>query len=342
MGKEVKIGLLVLVGIVAFILGTNYLSGNGILGSKESFYAVYPNSGGLLVSNPVTINNVQVGIVREVELNKTNFNSVIVKFSVNENGVRIPKGSAARIISADILGSKQLALEFSNSAEFHVNNDTLVSEMEKDLQERVTDQIAPLKIKSEELLSSLDSMVLVVRSILDENTRENIAESFQSLNASFRNFERTSRQLDDLVSSEKGNLSKIIKNVEEISTNWADNGELISNIVSNFSSLSDSLAAANIASTITELNEAMSDVNLITEGINKGEGSIGKLIKDDELYNRLSSASNQLDALLEDVRLHPERYAHFSIFGRKERTLKMTRKEILQLQEHLMMGGDSL
>lgn len=342
MSKEIKIGLLVIVGIAAFILGWNFLSGKGVFGGKNTFTAIYPSSGGIMVSNPVTIKNVQVGIINEVELDKTNFESVVVKFSITEDGINLPIGTEAKIISADILGSKQISLELAKGNEFYASGDTLESGMEKELSDQVSEQLAPLKLKSEELLLSLDSMVLVVRSILDEETRENIAESFQSLNASFRNFERTSRQLDNLVSTEKDKLSKIIENVESISTNWAENGEMISNIVANFSSVSDSLASANIASTINELQDAMVDVNQITESINRGDGSLGMLINDDKLYNRLSSASNQLDALLEDVRLHPERYAHFSIFGRKERTLKLTRREMQQLNEHLQMGVDTL
>jgi len=341
MSKELKIGLLVIVGIAALIFGTNFLRGKGMFSGKNSFTAIYPHSGGILVSNPVTIKNVQVGIISEVELDRSDYQSVVVKFLITESGISLPKGTKAKIVSADILGSKQISLELPQGNEYHQSGDTLISAMEKDLSVQVTEQIAPLKLKSEELLSSLDSMVLVVRSILDEETRVNIAESFQSLNASFRNFERTSMQLDKLVSEEKDKLSKIIENVENISSNWADNGEMISNIVENFSSVSDSLASANIASTINELKDAMEDVNLITESINRGDGSLGMLINDDKLYTRLSSASNQLDALLEDVRLHPERYAHFSIFGRKERTLKLTRREMQQLNEHLQMGVDT-
>ena len=342
MSKEIKIGLLVVAGALALFFGTNFLKGAGIFGGGNYYYGVYPNSGGIMVSNPVTIKNVQVGIVNEVELDKTDFESVIVRFTITKKGVQLPVGTEARIVSADFLGSKQLSLLLSDSDEFHDVNDTLYTGMEKELQELVTEQIAPLKLKSEQLLSSLDSMVLMVRSILDEDTRENIAESFESLNASFRNFEKTSLQLDNLMSEEKDKLARIIQNVDSISTNWANNGELISNIITNFSSVSDSLAASNIASTINELNDAMADVNDITEKINLGQGSLGLFINDDALYNRLSSASDQLDALLEDVRLHPERYAHFSVFGRKERTLKLTRREVKQLQDHLQFDPDSL
>lgn len=340
--KEIKIGLIVLLGLLVGILGVNYLRGNNPFVKSTSYYGLYENSSGLSTSNVVTVNGVKVGIVNEVSLKPRHERSVLVKFTITEKGLELPHGTVARIISADILGSKELSLILGNEETNHAVHDTLPTSTEMGLQEAVNEQIAPLKFKSEQLISSIDSAVMIVRSIFDEQTRGNIAESFESLNNSFRNFERTSFQLDKLVSSEKDKLARIITNVESISTSWAENGEEISNIVKNFSSVSDSLASANISGTINELRYTMESVSAITSKIESGEGSVGLLLNDDALYDRLSSASDQLDALLEDFRLHPQRYAHFSVFGRKERTLKLSRRELKQLNEHLNMGVDSL
>ena len=228
-----------------------------------------------------------------------------------------------------------------DAEEMAQSGDTLSSLIAPDLQAQVSEQIAPLKAKSEELLASIDSAVTIVRSIFDENTRNNISESFESLNKSFRNFENTSLQLDTLIASEKAKLSRILTNVESISANIAANNDNLTNVIDNFSSISDSLAQADIASTINNAKFALEEVASIMQKIGSGEGSLGQFINDDELYDRLSSASDQLDALLEDMRLHPDRYVHFSVFGRKEKNLKLTRKEVRQLQEALQTEVDS-
>ena len=339
--KELKIGLVVILGLVGTWFGLNFLKGEDLFSNSRSFYSIYPSSGGLLQSNPVTLNGVQVGIVKKVQILSDSSNSILVQFAVNNEKIIIPKNSIARIESPELLAPKQIQLVIGDSQEMAVDGDTLSSLIAPDLQAQVSEQIAPLKAKSEELLASIDSAVTIVRSIFDENTRANISESFESLNRSFRNFESTSLQLDTLIASEKAKLSRILTNVESISANLAANNDNLTNVIDNFSSISDSLAKADVASAINNAKFALEEVASIMQKIDSGQGSLGQFINDEELYTRLSSASDQLDALLEDMRMHPDRYVHFSVFGRKEKNLKLTKKEVKQLQEALQVVPDT-
>jgi len=178
--------------------------------------------------------------------------------------------------------------------------------------------------------------VTIFQAILDENTRSNLRKSLNSIRGTLQSLETTAFRLDTLVVEEKVKFSSIIGHVEAITGNLEANNEQIANIVQNFSALSDSLLQSNIRTVIDNASKAMSQVNAITEKINSGEGTMGMLINNDTLYNNLSSASEQLDLLLEDLRVNPDRYVRVSVFGgKKEKKVQLSRKDIETLREQL-------
>ena len=314
-----KIGVVVTIAIALLVWGLNFLKGENILSTKQYFYAVYPKINGLVEGNPVQVNGFKVGQVGTVSFHADKSGRIVVKFILGKETIALPKGTTAKIISADLLGSKAVELMLAVSDDVHISGDTLDSDIQADLQESFNATIAPLKLKAEALISSMDSAVTIVQMILNEDARKNLGAGFESLKRSFDSFESASKNLDELISDNKGRISSIFANVNGIVSNLNSKSKELSNILDNFSQISDSLAGANIAATLQSANLALQNLSVILEKINNGEGTMGMLINNDSLYNNLAGASLALDSLLSDVKDHPKRYVHFSLFGKKDK-----------------------
>lgn len=334
--KEVKIGIIVLVGIALLYLGINYLKGIAIFSDQRTYYCVYHRIDGVQPSNPIVINGFVVGQVRNVTMLPDTSRSLLLELVIKEKNLHIPKDSKARIQSSGLLGNKEIELQLGSSRDMAQNGDTLETSVETGLMESVNKEILPLKLKTEQLISDIDSIITIFQVILDEETRTDLTKSLGSIRTAIQSLEITAFRLDTLVKEEKVKLSSIFSHIESISGNLEANNKEISNIIQNFSSLSDSLMASNIKSVVNNASGALKEVNEITGKINRGEGTMGMLINNDSLYNRLSSASNQLDLLLEDIRINPDRYVKVSVFGKsKSKKVELSRKDIETLREQL-------
>ncbi len=307
--REFKIGLIAVITIAIFIWLFNFLKGKNILSSASYYYAVYDEIGGLEEASPVYYKGYKVGIVEDIRFLKGHPDKLLVEYTV-DNKVKIPTHSKAVIYGADLLGTKAIKLIFSKENEFHQRKDTLIAELEGDLQTRLSNEIMPLKAKAENLISNIDSIVHVVN-----NSRS-------SLRHLIVNLENSSEDLEFLMESEKDRLSAIVGNAKSITDNIENNNEQISTILNNFADVSDSLAAANFKQTLNEAEETLSALSDITNKINKGEGSIGLLVNNDSLYNNLNTLSYDLDQLIIDLNKNPKRYVHFSLFGKKNKEEK--------------------
>ncbi|MDX2173505.1 MAG: MlaD family protein [Bacteroidota bacterium] len=317
--KELKIGIVVICAIAAFIWGLNFLKGSNLFSHKYVLYAVYPKIDNIIPATPLLISGYKIGQVNEISLvGSGNKKQVLLKFLLTEN-VEIPKNSIARAISSDLLGSKAIEIILSDNKEFVKNGDTLIAETEQGLKESFNKQIAPIQAKAEKLIGSIDSVMSVVNSVLNVKTRKNIDESFEGVRKAILSLEQTAYKMDDLIGSEKAKISAIMTNLNQITTNLNKNGQKIDNVISNISNMTDSLAKAQIKEAIDNADKSMKELNKLLTKINEGQGTIGKLAKNDSLYNNLNKSSEDLDKLLKDLRINPERYIHFSVFGRKDK-----------------------
>ncbi len=317
--REIKTGILVVIAIALFIYGFNFLKGKDIFSSRRIFYAIYPEVAGLVESNPVEMNGLKVGRVKDIALFDTS-GKIIVTISITDKKLNIPKNSVAKIISSDLLGAKAIQIIKSSEKTFAKENDTLVGVVEASLQESVNATIKPLKDKAEKLIGAIDSIITTVQTVMDKNARENLNKSFDNIKHALETFDKTSMRLDTMIASERYKISSIFSKVESISTNIANNNENISNAIKNFSAVSDTLAKANLSKTLANANSALNQFSGVMEKINKGEGSVGMLVHDDKLYKNLNASSASLDSLLNDMQLNPWRY--FSLYGKKKRTRK--------------------
>ncbi|MGZ2369911.1 MlaD family protein [Ancylomarina sp. YFZ004] len=319
--KEATIGLLVVAAITIFIWGINFLKGNSIFSTDQLFYAKYQRVDGLKKSSPVTLRGFKVGQIQSIKFSESNINDLIVSFSVGD-GFKLPNNTTARIVSSDIMGTKEIQIITGNSKTVLLAGDTIKGSIEGDLKEQVSMQMLPLKNKAEKLMSSVDSVLTVIQYIFNADARDNISQSLTSIKNTINKLEHTSGSLDTLVTGQRSNMEKILANVESITGNLESNGKNINNILSNFSSISDSLKQAEIASTVNNANAALAQVNEIFQQINSGKGSMGAFLKNDSLYHHMESASKHLDELLVDLKAHPKRYVQLSVFGRKDKGKK--------------------
>lgn len=318
--KEFKIGIIVTASIGLFVWGINFLKGSNLFSEKYELYAIYPKIDGLIEANPLLVNGFKIGQINKISLvpTKDGQYSVLVKFLLTED-INIPKHSVARAVSSDLLGSKAVEIIYSSETEFVQSGDTLIAETEEGLKTAVSKQLAPLQKKIEGLLSSVDSVMTVVQVVLNDKTRENLSKSFESIKLAIQSLEQTAYKLDDLVASEKAKISSILTKLNSLAGMLEKNTGKIDNIIGNFSTLSDSLAKSNLKSAIEEADKTLTELNKLVAQINAGQGTLGKLAKNDSLYNNLNKASEDLDKLMKDLRINPERYIHFSVFGKKDK-----------------------
>jgi phospholipid/cholesterol/gamma-HCH transport system substrate-binding protein len=332
--KETKIGFVVVLAIFLLYLGLNYLKGVYIFEKPRTFYGVYEKINGLEVSNPVMLNGFKIGQVREIGILNDGSGKLLVTLMISEE-IDIPKNSRAQLKPGDLLGSMQLNILLGDSPGLAQSGDTLTSEISGDLFEEVNEQLRPFKIKARELITSVDSVLRVIEAILNAESQQNLVESFKGINNAIANLERTSFTIDTLITEERQRIQAIFSNIENLSRVLSENGDNLGNIIENFSSISDTLAQADVAGTIVKANAALANVDQIVQKINRGEGSLGMLINDSTLYNQLESAADNLDLLVEDMRVNPNRYVQFSVFGRKNKSIELTRKELEELKKYV-------
>jgi phospholipid/cholesterol/gamma-HCH transport system substrate-binding protein len=316
--KEVKVGIVTTLAIACFIYGFNFLKGKNLFSSQRKFYAVYNDIDGLVEANPLMINGFKVGLVGAIKLANDTTGNIIVTILL-DNDVNVPKNSVAKVVSSDILGSKAVQLILGRGADFAVSGDTLISAQEDNLKAAVNKTIAPLQKKAEGLITSIDSVMVVVQQVFNESARQNLAKSFESIKLAITSLETTSFRLDTMVMSEKGKISSILTKVNSLATTLANNSDKLGNIINNFSNISDSLAKSNLTAAINNANVALNQASTIMTKINSGQGTVGMLVNNDSLYRKLDKSTEDLDKLLKDLRVNPERYVHISVFGRKDR-----------------------
>jgi phospholipid/cholesterol/gamma-HCH transport system substrate-binding protein len=322
--REVKIAVIFIITIGLFYWGFNFLKGKNLLRKERTFFAIYNQVNGLSEANPVLVNGYKVGQVKDINFMPDGSGRIIVEFIVTNNDVRIPGNSVANLFSSDILGSRAIEIKLGNSTVAALNGDTLNTLVQSSLGEEVSLQMKPIKQKFENVMLSIDSVLVIIRSVFNEETRANLTLSFESIKYTIQNLEHTTFNIDTLVTTQRVKLSAIIGNVESITSNIRKNNDKISNIIVNFSNISDTIAKANIAQTLENTNKSLQSFSEIIEKINRGEGSLGMLVNNDSLYNNLQGTSSQLNDLVEDIKLNPQRYLNFSVFGKGGKKNKYT------------------
>jgi len=302
--RELKTGIVSLTIIALFIWGYNYLKGQNLFNApSKTYFTEYSNVQGLNTASIVTVNGLEVGKVIAVSFNPDPAKRgwLIVEFSV-ETDLEFSKNSIAKIYSASLMGGKSLALVPSYEGETAKSGDFFKGETEADVITSVSENLKPLFEKVENAMVSADSVLVGINEIMDAKTRADLKSSIAQLNATITNFNAISKSVNDMVATNKVKIGNTMTNAELMT--------------SNFAKLSDSLANSNLSGTIKNLETTVNSLNGILANAESGKGTLGKLLKDEEMYNNLTSASKELDELLREMKLNPKRFVHFSLFGK--------------------------
>ena len=287
-----------------FIMGFTYLKSSPIFDSSKTFYAVYDHVGGLQPGTQVTINGFSVGSVNSIRFNDSS-GRLLVTFSV-DNSFEFSQNSKAELFDTGIIGGKGIQIiPVFDGAPMAQSGDTLKTATRPGLTELVQQKLTPLQLKVEGAVSHADTLLMNFNDVLDENTKQSLRESIQGLNGMVRDFKESAHTLNELLSENKNQLDSSITNINHITNNFAQ--------------ISDSLANAGLSQTVRNLEDTLKNMDSLLAKIKDGEGSLGKLMTDEELYKNLTEASRELDLLLQDFRLNPKRYVNVSVFGKKQK-----------------------
>jgi phospholipid/cholesterol/gamma-HCH transport system substrate-binding protein len=309
--NETKIGALTAIAITLLILGFNFLKGKNLIEKKATLYIAFNKVNGLNMADVIKINGLKVGGVEGMQETDANLSGIVVAFHLTRV-INIPDDTYAQVVTSP-LGSSYIELIMGKSKNYVKDGDTLRSMETKGLVQDLQDQLAPTIDNLNKTLAALEETVKRVGNVVDEEAKQNIGKTLKELAIA-------TDQINKMLSPGNGSIAKSVENVSDISGNIKKNNDSITMIIGNLTKISRELSSAEIGATVQSLETAAIQLNKILNGINEGKGSLGKLTKDEALYKNLTSTSNSLNILLQDLRLHPKRYVQVSVFGKKDKT----------------------
>ncbi len=299
---EIKTALLVMSGIFLFIVMINYLKSNDIFVSDRSFFAIYEDVEGVSTGTPVTISGFNVGSVQDISFYGDDA-KLLLKFRV-ENDFEFSSNSIAQIYETGLIGGKALAIIPVNGKNLAISGDTLQSDIAPGLTELVNDKLSPLQEKIESMVVSADSLLIAVNSVFDLETKQNLTSSIKNFSATIESAKKSVDVLEEVLGNNENRLNSIIVNADQS--------------LKNFSNLSENFDELDLV--IENLSKSSTNINSITSEIKSGNGLVNKVVYDEVFVESLDQISSNINLLLEDLRMNPKRYVHFSLFGKKNKT----------------------
>lgn len=293
--KEVKIGIAGIAALCVLVYGINYLKGINLFKPASYFYVKFDDVNALAKSSPVFADGVRVGIVRDIAYNYTQPGNVVVEVELDTD-LRIPKGSSAELVSELMGGVRMNLLLANNPREKHAIGDTIQGHLNNGIMENVA-QIMP---RIEKILPKLDSILISLNNIL---AHPSIPASLQSLQKITENLETASGQMAHVLKKDIPQLTGKLNTIGD-----------------NFIVITNNLKEINYAETFSKIDSTIANVKLITEKLNSKDNTVGLLLNDPQLYNNLNATTSHAASLLEDLKTHPKRYVHFSLFGKKDKS----------------------
>lgn len=313
--NETKVGILTVSALVVLILGFNYLKGRNVFDTSKKIYAVFTKLGSLEKSNLVKINGLTIGTVYELEPTDKNVNGIKVTIHLTKD-VNIPHNSVA-FVSAGLLGSSTITIEKGNETTYLKDGDSLHTREDPgifgDLPSQAGSTLANVR-------TSLDSLKVVfsnINKLFDTNTKGNLQQSITNITAA-------TAALNKLLDPETSSLAITLRNASSITENLKKNNDSINSIISNAKLFTGKLTQLNLQRTMDTLQSVMSKLKAIISKVASPDGTLGALINDRKLYNKINDLALSIELLTDDIRVHPKRYTGNIIFNRKDRTGPLT------------------
>lgn len=312
LSRQVKVGVFGLSMAVLLYLGINFIKSKKIFNSDNIFYAEYSQADGIEVSSPVLVKGFRVGTVDKItfDIHKS---TVIVKMSVDDE-YPIPNDSKAKITSASILGGKVIEIILGSSPTPLESGDNLVPQQEQGILEMASNEYENLKAQASGLIDQLSKALKSVNALLSEQNVANVSSTLANIN-------KVSGNLDNIISNQKNNIEGTLANLNGITKSLNSEIPKLGITLDNFNQLSASLAKDGPI-LIHNASLAVENLNSLLSKVQNPEGTVGKLLSEDEVYQNLTNATNALTLLLEDIKTNPKRYINISVFGKKDKVEK--------------------
>ncbi|MFC5269515.1 MlaD family protein [Adhaeribacter terreus] len=299
--KEVKVALLGIAAAVALYFGYTFLRGSNLFSDTRTYYALYDSVDGLTISNPVLLNGVKIGIVQDVKLQPQNKNRILVTMDINED-IDVGDSTVASLSSSSILGGKAITLMMRANTRRYEGGDTLISFTEKSLTDMLTAKAMPL-------MGSVDSTLIKINSFFDKDAKK-------SMQATMLNAQASTEAMKNILLMNQRNMHEITTNLSELTYSLKATQRKFDHLAGNLTSITDTLKNSELNAAIRNMNATVTEAQMAVKKFNENNGTLGKLMNDDSLYNNLNSTAKNMDALMVDLKANPKRYVHFSVFGK--------------------------
>ncbi len=305
LSKEIKTAVFVIVSILLFIFGFNFLKGTSILDKKKTIYAIYNEVDGLMVGASVSVKGLAIGNVVSLDFlpNSTN---ILVTLKVKDK-LRFSPNSIATLYESGLIGGIAISIDpVFESGNIVKSGDTLRSVIKPGLTELINEQIQPLQRNLQSILISIDTLFLGVANIMNNDSQNNLKVALDDMTSAISSINSTAEILEKTIKNNDLKINNTIGNIESIS--------------SNMEKITDSIANTNLNNTILNLEKSIEGISQAIQELNSDNSSLGLLIREDEFYKNLNSSVYDLNKLLIDLKNNPKKYVHFSIFGRKDKS----------------------
>ena len=304
--KEIKVGFLAVLGIMMSVFSYNYLKGINLFDKNRKFIVKYEKVDGLSVSNPVTMNGFKIGKVQKINFNSKNTRELLVDIII-DNDVIFPKTSLAELYETGLIGGKAIAIipDYKNDSTIAIDGDYLKGVIKPGLTELVNQILPQVQLQIEAVMKNAEIVLQNINTLFDDETKKELKSSTEDFSNLTSSLSETSDEISKLIADNSENLTNSLSDFRSASNN-------IKNIT-------DSLNSDDIKSITINLNSLVNNLNSITTSLKNSEGTAGKLINDKSIYDNLENATNQLNRLIEDIKLNPNRYINFSVFGKKNK-----------------------
>ncbi|MFL2593903.1 MAG: MlaD family protein [Flavobacteriaceae bacterium] len=304
--KEIRIGFLAVLGIMMSVFSYNYLKGINLFDNNRKFIVKYEKVDGLSVSNPVTMNGFKIGKVQKINFNSKNTRELLVDIVI-DNDVIFPKTSLAELYETGLIGGKAIAIipDYDNDSTIAIYGDYLKGVIKPGLTELVNQILPQVQLQIEAVMKNAEIVLLNINTLFDDETKNELKSSIEDFSNLTSSLSETSDEISKLIANNSENLTNSLADFRSASNN--------------IKSITDSLNTDDINSITINLNSLVNNLNSITTSLKNSEGTAGKLINDKSIYDNLENATNQLNRLIEDIKLNPNRYINFSVFGKKNK-----------------------
>ncbi len=295
--KEIKIALVAIVGILIMYFGINFLKGMNLFSTNNAYYMTFDDIQGLGASTPIYADGYKVGTVDGMEYDYKENGPIKVKVDINKD-LRIPQGSKAEIVK-DLMGNLQVNLLLANNPRERVEPGSVIPGA---VNGGMMDKAANLIPVVEKMLPKLDSILTSVNALLADPA---LAASLHNVETITSNLTVSTRELNTLMAGLNKQVPGMVRKA---------NG-----VLDNTNRLTANLASLDVQGTLNKVNQTLESAHQFTEKLNSNQGSLGLLMNDTKLYDNLTSTMSHADSLVIDLKAHPKRYVHFSVFGRKDK-----------------------